>query len=156
MECRGVLPTTQFAYRNGLGTCDTLLTMANTLQSALVRGREAKIVQIDFSAAFDRVDRKEILFGRFSLGVGGSVLSVLTQFISNRTLCRVHGWSNWLTCCQECREVFCVSSCSSCTQRASLHSGEQALRWCWRLHFGSCGAISWRESRCYRIPESWS
>ena len=25
MECRGVLPTTQFTYRKGLGTCDALL-----------------------------------------------------------------------------------------------------------------------------------
>ena len=24
MECSGVLPTTQFAYRKGLGTCDAL------------------------------------------------------------------------------------------------------------------------------------
>ena len=35
MEGRGVLPTTQFTYRKGLGTCDALLFMAHTLQSAL-------------------------------------------------------------------------------------------------------------------------
>ena len=35
MECRGVLPTTQFAYRKGLGTCDALICVALTLQSAL-------------------------------------------------------------------------------------------------------------------------
>ena len=57
MECRGVLPTTQFAYRKGLGTCDAILCVAHTLQSALEMGQEARIVQIDFSAAFDRVNR---------------------------------------------------------------------------------------------------
>ena len=56
MECRGVLPTTQFAYRKGLGTCDALLCVAHTLQSALEMGQEARIVKIDFSAAFDKVN----------------------------------------------------------------------------------------------------
>ena len=51
-----MLPTTQFAYQKGLGTCDALLCMSHTLQSALDSGQEARIVQIDFSAAFDRVN----------------------------------------------------------------------------------------------------
>ena len=42
MEGRGVLPT-------------TLLCVAHTLQNALEMVQEARIVQIDFSAAFDRV-----------------------------------------------------------------------------------------------------
>ena len=78
MEGRGVLPTTQFAYRKGLVTCDALLCMAHTLQSALEMGQEARIVQTDFSAAFDRVNHQGILFKLCSVGVGGSVLSVLT------------------------------------------------------------------------------
>ena len=46
MECSGVLPTTQFAYRKGLGTGDALLCVSHTLQSALESGQEARIVQI--------------------------------------------------------------------------------------------------------------
>ena len=57
MEHCGMLPTTQFAYRKGLGTCDALLCVSHTLQSALESGQEARIVQIDFSAAFDRVNQ---------------------------------------------------------------------------------------------------
>ena len=53
MECSGVLPTTQFAYRKVLGTCDAHLSMSHTLQRALESGQEARIVQIDFSEAFD-------------------------------------------------------------------------------------------------------
>ena len=83
-ECRGVLPTTQFAYRKGLGTCDALLCVAQTLLSAMEMGQEDRIVQIDFSAAFDRVNHQGILFKLCYVGVGGSVLSVLTQFLSNR------------------------------------------------------------------------
>ena len=41
-------------------------------------GQEARIVQIDFNAAFDRVNHRGILFKLCSVGVGGSVLSVLT------------------------------------------------------------------------------
>ena len=48
-------------------------------------GQEVRIVQIDFSVGFDRVNHQLILFKLCSVGVGGSVLSVLTQFLSNRS-----------------------------------------------------------------------
>ena len=85
MECSGVLPTTQFAYWKGLGTCGALLRMSNTLQSALENGQVARIMQIEFSAAFDRINRQSILCRLCSMGIGGSVLSILTQFLSNRS-----------------------------------------------------------------------
>ena len=81
----GVLPTTQFAYQKGLGTCDALLCVSHTLQNALESGQEARIVQIDFSATFDTVSHLGILYKICSVGIGGSVLSILTQFISNRS-----------------------------------------------------------------------
>ena len=65
--------------------CDAILCVSNTLQSALESGQEARIVQIDFSAPFDRVNHQGILFRLSSVGIGGSVLSVLTQFLSNRS-----------------------------------------------------------------------
>ena len=49
MERHGVHPTTQFTYRKDLGTCDALLCVSHTLQSALESGKGARIVQIDFS-----------------------------------------------------------------------------------------------------------
>ena len=48
VERSGGLPTTQSAYRNGLGSCDAPLCVSHTLQSSLESGRW-------FSAAFDRV-----------------------------------------------------------------------------------------------------
>ena len=80
MDRNGVLPITQFTYRKGLCTCVALLCMS-TLES----GQEARIVQIDFSAAFDRVNHQGILYRPCSVGIGGSVLSILTQFLSNRS-----------------------------------------------------------------------
>ena len=78
MEHCGVLPTTQFAYQKGLGTCDALLCVSHTLQSALESGQKARIVQIDFRAAFDRVNHQGILYRLSSVCIGGSALSVLT------------------------------------------------------------------------------
>ena len=85
MERSGVLPTTQFAYRKGLGTCDALLCVSHTLQSALENVQETRIMQIDFSAAFDRVNHLGILYKLCSVGITGSVLSILTEFLSNRS-----------------------------------------------------------------------
>ena len=48
------------------------------LQSPLESGQEARIVQIDFSAAFDKVIQQGILYKLCSVGTGGSVLSILT------------------------------------------------------------------------------
>ena len=49
--------------------------MSHTLQSALESGQEARIVQIDFSAAFDSVNHLGILYKLCSVGIRGSVLS---------------------------------------------------------------------------------
>ena len=121
MERSGVLPTTKFAYRKGLGTCDALLCVSHTLQSALERGQEARIVQIDFSAAFDRDNHLGILYKLCSVGIGGSVLSILTQFLSNRSqqVMVMVVEVNRLTLYQECRrEVFWARYCFNCTLRS--------------------------------------
>ena len=85
VERSPVLPTTQFSYRKGLGTYDTLLCLSHILQCALGSGQEARIVQIDFSAAFDRVNHQGLLYKLCSVGIGGSVLSIMIQLLSNRT-----------------------------------------------------------------------
>ena len=42
-------------------------------------------MQIGFSAAFDRVNHQGSLYRLCSVGIGGSVSSILTQFLSNRS-----------------------------------------------------------------------
>ena len=84
-ESNGVLPTTQFAYRKGMGTCYALLCVSHSLQSALESGQEAWIEQTDFSAAFDRVNHHGILYRLCSVGIIGSVFSILTRFLSNHS-----------------------------------------------------------------------
>ena len=70
MESSGVLPTTQFTYRKGLGIFDALLCVSHALQSALESGQEAQIVRGDFSAAFDRVNHLGILYKLCFVGIG--------------------------------------------------------------------------------------
>ena len=42
-------------------------------------------MQIDFSAALDRVNHQGIIYWFCSVGIGGFVLSIPTQFLSNRS-----------------------------------------------------------------------
>ena len=42
-------------------------------------------MQIDFSASFDRVNHQGSLYRLCSVGIEGSVMSILTQFLSNRS-----------------------------------------------------------------------
>ena len=73
------------------------LCLSHTLQSALESGQEARIVQIDFSAAFYNVNHQRILYKLCSVGAGVSVLSILAQFLSNRSQhVMVDGWRSKL------------------------------------------------------------
>ena len=54
------------------------------MQGNLDRGFESRIVQIDFSAAFDLVNHKALLFKLQNLGVGGFVLGLLQDFLTGR------------------------------------------------------------------------
>ena len=55
LENNSVLPPSHFLYRRDLGTCDALLKVSHHLQVALDTGMEGRLVQLDVSAAFDRV-----------------------------------------------------------------------------------------------------
>ena len=83
-ESSGLFPPNQFAYRKGLGTCDCLLSMTHQLQSELDQGCECRMVLIDFSAAFDRVNHLGLLYKLSNLGIGGSVQSVISEFLTQR------------------------------------------------------------------------
>ena len=53
-------------------------------QAALDSGRELAVVQIDFSAAFDRVSHSGFLYKLRDVGVGGAVFDVIAGFLSGR------------------------------------------------------------------------
>ena len=82
-----LLPTTQFAYRKCPGTCDDMHFCACPIHCRVHWrvGRRLGFVKIDFIAAFDIVNHQGILYKLCSVGNGGSVSSILTQFPSNRS-----------------------------------------------------------------------
>ena len=145
--------TTKFVYRQGLGTCDALLCVAHTLQSALEMGRRLGWFR---SASMSLLTGSTIkgLSSAQLWGSWSSVLSVLTQFLSN--------WSHYVVVdgCR-CTQVNVVSEVPHWsilglqlflfTRGAFLNTGKQAFRLCWRLIFGSCCAIPWWESSLWVV-----
>ena len=83
-EKNNLFPNLQFGFRKGLGTCDALLTITNVVQKALDSGCEVRMVGLDFSAAFDRVNHKALIFKLRQLGLGGAFLSILIEFLTDR------------------------------------------------------------------------
>ena len=82
MERSCGLLTTQFPNQKGLDTCDALLCVSHTLQSTLESWLEARIV-ISVQPLIGSSIRA--FYKLCSVGIGGSLLSILTQFLSNRS-----------------------------------------------------------------------
>ena len=79
-----LLPAAQFAYWKGLDCTDALLNIYNHFQKSLDAEMEFYIFQLDFCSAFDRVSHSGLLFKLKSIGVGGRLLSICTEFLSDR------------------------------------------------------------------------
>lgn len=67
----------QYVFRKSHGTCDALLNVSHVLQPVLERRIEARPVQIYFSAEFYRVHQLGLLYKLHSVGVVGSLFSVI-------------------------------------------------------------------------------
>ena len=118
LERSGVLSSHQYSYRKGLGICDALLDIVCAGQLELDRGGELALVQIDFSAVFDRVNHGGLVFKLREAGVGGLILKVFQDFLSSRTQrFKVDGvCSSSIDVVLVChRVVFLVHCCSCCT-----------------------------------------
>ena len=67
-----------------MSTMDALLYLTHDSQSALDSGHESRLVSLDFSSAFDRVNHKALLYKVRSLGIGGSLHNILSGLLSHR------------------------------------------------------------------------
>ena len=79
----GFLPAAQFAYRKGLGSTDALLTPSHHLQKYSDAGMESHFVQLDFSAAFDKVSQWSLIQIEI-IGIVGIVVSICRELLSQR------------------------------------------------------------------------
>ena len=84
MKNRFFLPAAQFAYNKGLGCADAQLTISHNIHKSLDIQGWSHIVQLGFSAAFDKVSLCGLLLNLMSIGVYRSVLSICREFLSNR------------------------------------------------------------------------
>ena len=85
MERSGLFPSHQYAYRKGVGTCDALLDIVCACQRELDSGRKLALVQLDFIAAFNWVSPRGLLFNLKDVGIGGPILAIRDDFLSERT-----------------------------------------------------------------------
>ena len=83
-ESNHLFPNLQFGFRKGLGACDALLTISSAVQKSLDLGHEVRLIGLDFSAAFDRVNHEALIFKLRQLGVGGPFLNIIIEFLTNR------------------------------------------------------------------------
>ena len=72
-------------FRDIVMECTNDVQCAHTLQSELESGKEARVVQIDFSAAFDRVNHLGILYKLCSVGILGVTKRLLLVCLANHT-----------------------------------------------------------------------
>ena len=85
LDFNKLLPQSQFGFRRGLSTSDALLLINHDIQLSLDAGHEARLISLDFSSAFDRVNHKALLFKLRNLGFGGQLFSILSEFLTNRS-----------------------------------------------------------------------
>ena len=84
LKSNSMVPSSQFWYRRGLGICACLLTLFHSMRVALDRSMEGRLVQLNFSATFDRVSRCGQLYQLRSIGAGWQFLSTVTEFLCDR------------------------------------------------------------------------
>src|SRR6218665_1980638 len=84
----------QSGFRKSHSTETLLLRLLSDVLGAVDHCQLTLLALLDVSAAFDTVDH-EILLQRLhlSFGVSGTLLSRLTSFVSERSVCVVHGLS---------------------------------------------------------------
>ena len=81
VEQVGAVDSRQYAYRKCLGTSDALLDICCAGQEALEAGEELVLLQLDFSAAFDRVNHLGLIHKLQCAGVGGRLLRCVAGFL---------------------------------------------------------------------------
>ena len=71
--CKGFSPDYQCASKSSSGVSD-LVKLDHLLQNSLDQGCEARVLQLDFPAAYDRVNDLRLLYKLRNAGVGDGVL----------------------------------------------------------------------------------
>lgn len=74
----------QHGFRSGRSCLSQLLSHYDEILSILETGKNADVVYLDFSKAFDKVDHNLVLSKIQNLGIGGKILTWIQSFLTNR------------------------------------------------------------------------
>ena len=96
LETNNLLPGIQSGFRKGHSTETLLLRLLSDVYAAIDSSQVTLLALFDVSAAFDTVDH-EILLKRLSVsfGLSDTLLLWLRSYLTERSLCVVHG-SSWV------------------------------------------------------------
>ena len=86
LEDHTVLSSDQYGFRRGRSTEDQLLLVYDRVTSWIDKGYTVDVVLFDFAKAFDVVNHQLLLEKLSLLGVGGSLLGWLRQFLVGRVM----------------------------------------------------------------------
>ena len=84
--CRhDLFPPTQFGYRSHHSTCDALVLAVEGICQAQTKKYFTGIAFVDMSKAFDKVKHQTLIQDLFEVGIGGTVLQWLADYLSDGT-----------------------------------------------------------------------
>lgn len=80
----GLIPDTQFGYRRHHSTTDALVLAIESITKARIGNQHTGVAFVDMSKAFDKVKHQVLINDLFALGISGTVLSWLADYLSER------------------------------------------------------------------------
>ena len=83
-ETNDLFPSLQYGFCKCLGTYDAPLTITNAVQKSLGTGCEVCMISLDFSSAFDHVNQEALIFKLGQMGIGGTFLNIIIEFLTGR------------------------------------------------------------------------
>ena len=84
LENKKLLSPFQYGFRPGRSTEQVVLQLANQVQHSVNSSEYCIVVYIDLKGAFDGIWRKGLLYKMSTLGIQGSVLSWMEDYLSGR------------------------------------------------------------------------
>ena len=91
----GILSERQFGFVPGRSCTLQLLVCAEEWSRSLDNGKQIDVIYTDYSKAFDSVSHRKLMRKLHGLGVQGSVLTWIQEFLSNRKQKVNDGFSGW-------------------------------------------------------------
>jgi len=84
IESRNLISETQYGFRKGRSTYDSLTYLEHTIRKSLMTGNTCVVVFVDLKGAFDRVWHMGVIYKLKKLGFKGRILGWLYSYLQDR------------------------------------------------------------------------